>query len=253
VATDVMISLPDGGDLNAVMAIPQGPGPHPVVIAIHEAFDIDASMRSHVDRMAGAGYLCVMPNLFSRGGARKCLIATFRALMKGEGTAFDDIAHATAWAKNRRDTTDSVGVIGFCMGGGFALLLASRGYDVASANYARLPAHPESALEGACPIVASYGATDASLRGVAQVLDALLDSQGIVHDVKEYSDTGHAFLNPYPSLPAWMRGPLKRVMGVTSNPDAAPDAWARIDHFFAQHLHPPSDNPGAGDRDTLSL
>jgi carboxymethylenebutenolidase len=235
-ALDDRIALPDGAELEVVIAVPEGLGPFPVVIAIHEAFGIDESMRAHVDRLAQAGYLTVMPNLFTRGGAKKCLMATFRALLAGQGQAFDDIETTRAWAARRTDVTDSVGVIGFCMGGGFALMLAGRGYDAAAVNYGALPRNLDSVLSGACPVVASYGQRDKTLAGSAAKLTQSLTRNKVPHDVVEYPNTGHAFLNPYPAGPAWMRGMLGKVMGITTNPDAAPDAWNRIETFFGYHL-----------------
>jgi carboxymethylenebutenolidase len=60
-------------------------------------------------------------------------------LAAGHGQAFDDIEAAKRMLLERDDTTSKVGVIGFCVGGGFALALANRGYDASSINYGMLP------------------------------------------------------------------------------------------------------------------
>jgi len=92
------ISLPDveGGSvgLTGVLAVPDGPGPWPGVVLVHEAYGVTEVMRRQVIRLAEAGYLALMPDLFSQGGPRRCLIATFRALRSGEGRAFVDIENA---------------------------------------------------------------------------------------------------------------------------------------------------------------
>jgi carboxymethylenebutenolidase len=127
-------------------------------------------------------------------------------------------------------------VIGFCMGGGFALVLAGRpGWDAVAANYGALP-QDLSALDGACPVVASYGGRDRYLRGAASTLEMALTERGVDHDVKEYPDAGHAFLNRADHSP-WYFAPMTRlVMHVGPAPAASDDAWARIEAFLRRHL-----------------
>ncbi|MBC7724755.1 MAG: dienelactone hydrolase family protein [Burkholderiaceae bacterium] len=222
--------------LTGVLGVPAGEGPWPGVVMVHEAFGVTDVMRRQVERLASAGYLVLMPDLFTEGGARKCLTATFRALMAGEGRAFADIESARGFLTSREDCTGRIGVIGFCMGGGFALMTATRGFDAASANYGRLPKDIDEALRGACPIVGSYGGIDASLKGAAATLDASLDRLGIAHDVKEYPDAGHSFLNDAEGGPRLLRPIMRRVLGAGPHPESAADAWARIEDFFAEHL-----------------
>ena len=222
-------------ELNGVIAVPAGTGPWPAVVMVHEVFGIDAAMRAQITRLAQAGYVVLMPDLFSRGGARKCLTATFKALTTGTGQAFDDVESAKAHLLARADTTDKVGVIGFCMGGGFALLLASRGYDASAVNYGMMPKDLDAALTGACPIVASFGAKDKQLSGAADKLRLALTTKKIDNDVKEYPETGHAFMNPH-QAGGPVFGTLLRISGAKPNPDAAADAWSRIEKFFGEHL-----------------
>src|SRR5215217_8814755 len=175
-----------GGELKAHLAVPPvGAGPWPGVVVLHESFGLNDDIRQQADRLAAAGYLALAPDLFSAGGAWRCIRATFAALTRGHGKAFDDIEAARAWLTRREDCTGRVGVIGFCMGGGFALLTAARGFDASAPNYAHLPKDLDGALSGACPIVASYGARDRSLRGTAAELEAALQRHDIPHDVKE--------------------------------------------------------------------
>ena len=239
-ATVSDISLPDtdGGSigLTGVLAVPEGAGPWPGVVLVHEAYGVNEVMRRQVARVAEAGYLALMPDLFSQGGPRRCLGATFRALRSGEGRAFVDIESARAYLAARADSTGITGVLGFCMGGGFALAAASdRGFGAASANYGMLPRDLD-VLEHACPIVGSYGGRDHSLTGAAEKLSATLTHFGVPHDVKEYPDAGHSFLNDAESGPAAVRLLTKRILGAGPNPEAAADAWRRIEAFFAEHL-----------------
>ncbi|RFA17007.1 carboxymethylenebutenolidase [Subtercola boreus] len=223
--------------LHGVLAVPAGEGPWPAVVMVHEAFGLTDVMKRQVERMAASGFLVLMPDLFVDGGPRKCLRATFAAITSGRGRVWIDVEAARSYLVGREDCTGRVGVLGFCMGGGFALVAAAdRGFDVASVNYGRLPRDLDDALTGACPIVGSYGGRDNSLRGAAAKLDAALEARGIPHDVKEYPSAGHSFLNDAPTGPAALRPLMKAILGAGPEPEAAADAWARIDDFFRLHL-----------------
>ena len=229
--TDIQIN----SELKGVIAVPDGQGPWPAVVMVHEVFGIDEAMRAQISRLASAGYVVLMPDLFSRGGARKCLTATFKALTNQSGQAFTDVEAAKQLLLARTDTTDKIGVIGFCMGGGFALLLANRGYNASAVNYGMMPKDLDAVLEGACPIVGSFGAKDKQLTGAAAKLELALTKKKIAHDIKEYPEVGHAFMNPH-QAGGPVFGTLLRVTGAKPNPEAAADAWARIEKFFAEHL-----------------
>jgi carboxymethylenebutenolidase len=228
--------MPDAnvGELKVhVVTPPVSEGPWPAVVIIHEVFGLTDDIREHAGRLAAAGYVAVALDLFSRGGALRCLQGTFRSLFSGQGRAFDDIETVRAWAAARPDCSGRVGVIGFCMGGGFALLAAGRGFDAAASNYGHLPKDLDAALSEACPLVGSYGGRDRELRGAAAKLDAALERAGVPHDVKEYPDAGHSFMNRDNLGPL---SPVLRVAGVGYHGPSAEDAWGRILRFFAAHL-----------------
>jgi carboxymethylenebutenolidase len=221
--------------LGAYLAVPEGTGPWPGVVVVFEAFGLDEAMRLHADRLARMGYLALIPDLYSDGGAKRCLVGTIRAMQSGQGRAFVDLEAARQWLLGRDDCTGKVGCVGFCMGGGFALLLASRGFDAASVNYGPAPKELETALENACPIVASYPGKDRMLRGVAGRLGQTLTASGVAHDVREYPQAGHSFLNDIPNGPVLVR-PLMRLTGAGPEPASAADAWRRIGEFFDVQL-----------------
>jgi carboxymethylenebutenolidase len=231
---DITLPAGDGSPLSAYLALPAiGDGPWPGVLVVHEAFGLNDDTRVNADRIAAAGYVALALDLFSRGGAIRCLRATFRDLMAGQGRAFDDLQAARRWLLARPDSNGKAGIIGFCMGGGFALIAAGQGFDASSVNYGMLPKNLDEVLSGACPIVGSYGAKDRGLKGAAARLEAAATTAGVPADIKEYPGVGHSFLNRHNFGPF---GPLEKVLGLGYDHPSAEDAWRRILGFFDRYL-----------------
>ena len=237
-ATDVRIALPEVGDLRGAAAVPEAPGPHPGVVVIHEVFGDQPEMREVCDEFARRGYVAVMPDLYSVGGPRfVCVARTMMEVASGKpGRACAHVAAAKAWLELRDDVApERIGVIGFCMGGSFALtFIAQQAVDVkaAAVNYGEVPRRTE-ALRSACPVVASYGRRDIATRGHAARLREHLQELGIEHDVKLYDDAGHSFMTNGSH-------PFGRVvflpMRIGYEPAAAADAWERVFAFFGERL-----------------
>lgn len=222
------------GELSAYLSVPRSGGPWPGVVVIQESLGLTDDIRQQADRLAAGGYLAFAPSLYSGRGIR-CVIATMQASRSGQGQAYEEIEAARRWLVDRDDCTGRVGIIGFCMGGGFALLSAPK-YDFAAAavNYGEVPDDALERLRGACPIVASYGGRDRTLRGRAQQLEQALTELGVPHDVKEYPEAGHSFLNRFNM--GWAFGPLLHVAGFEYHHPSAEDAWRRIFTFFDRYL-----------------
>jgi carboxymethylenebutenolidase len=221
------------GATAAYLAVPVTPGPWPGVVVIHEAFGLNADIRRHADRLAGVGYLALAPDLLEGKSWLRCIRAMFRQIAAGSGPAFELLDASRGWLAARPDCTGQTGVIGFCMGGGFALMCAPRdGYSAAAVNYGVVPSDAENALSGSCPVVGSYGGRD--MMGVShpERLKAALTALDVPHDVKVYPEAGHGFMSPRPAP----LKPLTVLARLKYDQAAAEDAWQRIFAFFGTYL-----------------
>ena len=179
-----------------------------------------------------------MPDLFSNRGPRPiCVARTMADASRGKVNA--DIDATRAWLTEQDDVDgERIGVIGFCMGGGFALAYIAGGRPgvrAVAVNYGEVPKEPEK-LRGACPIIGSYGAKDKMIgRTHAERLSRHLEILDIEHDVKVYDDAGHCFMTEG-------HHPIGRLVYLPMHlgyaPEAAADAWRRVFDFFDTRLKP---------------
>jgi carboxymethylenebutenolidase len=229
---EVLISTPHH-QLKSYLATPKGGGPWPGVIVLHDIFGLTDVTRGHADWLAQEGYLAVAPDLFSWGRRLRCIRALMVDLAARKGVAFDDVDAVRQWLEGYQNCTGKTGVLGFCATGKFAILLAAgHGFSASAPNYGPLPNDIDAIMGGACPVVASYGGRDWTLKGAATRLKGALERNKIEHDVKEYSDAGHSFLDNHKGL----IGVLGVVIGASYKDKEAADARGRIRAFFARHL-----------------
>ena len=228
--TTIQIAAPDG-PIDALLDIPQGKGPWPGVVVIHDAVGYGPDNALISQRFAQAGYLALTPNMFARGGRARCIPRVMRELLTKRGRALDDILAARDHLQSMPECSGRVGIAGFCMGGGFALIMSPKGFGASAPFYGNpLPRNLSETLDGACPIVASFGNRDPLGVGAPNKLREVTAAKHITADIKAYPGAGHSFANQLPIQP------LLRVVGFGYNRAAADDAWSRVFAFFGEHL-----------------
>lgn len=202
-------------------------------MVIHEIFGINDDIRRKADEMAAHGYLAVAPDLYEGKSWPGCVRKAITQVRSGSGPAFEIIGATRAMLADRPDCTGKVGVIGFCLGGGFALLCApGHGFSAAAVNYGEVPHDAEGALAGSCPIVGSYGARDQMGTKPPERLQQALVVLDVRHDVKVYPNSGHRFM----SQASGMGAVFAKILRLTYNEEDAADAWRRIYAFFDAEL-----------------
>src|SRR6202046_1592336 len=230
--TTTDITFPTDGGRPMAAGSPERPGG----IVIHEIFGLNDDIRRITGMVADLGYAALAPDLYDRDGARLiCIARTLLTLNRGEGDAFKDLDAARKFLQQQPGVDSTrIGVIGFCMGGGFALMFAARApIGVAATFYGDVPKSTDQ-LRGVCPVLGGYGGQDRMFAAQGRRLETLLTEMGIDHDVKVYEDAGHSFMSRNSGFLPWIGkiGPMKAEY----NPKAAEGSWKRIQAFFSRHL-----------------
>jgi carboxymethylenebutenolidase len=228
--TTIHIDTPTG-PIDGLLSVPRGEGPWPGVVVVHDAFGYGPDNERVSQRIAAGGFVALTPNMYARGGRARCITKVMRALLTKRGEAVDDILATRDHLLAMPECSGQVGIAGFCMGGGFALIMSPKGFGGSAPFYGvPLPRNLSDTLDGACPIVASFGKRDPLGVGAPDKLREVTAAKNITTDIKAYPGAGHSFANKLPGQP------LLRISGFGFNEAAADDAWKRVFAFFGEHL-----------------
>ncbi len=225
-AASTAVSFPSGSDtISARWQAPEGGGPFPVVILIHEWWGLNEWMEKKGEELTHEGFAVLAVDLY-RGKATADPDAAHE-LMRGlpEDRALRDLSAAVDYLQKQSSVKgQKIGVVGWCMGGGFALKLAIARNDIAACAlfYGSLPTDKEALAKINCPVAGFFGAED---RGISTQDIKQFEQNMISVDkkvtIKIYERAGHAFMNN--TRPSY-------------NEAAAKDAWKRCTTFLSNNL-----------------
>lgn len=226
-STSKTVSYKSGDEtVQGTLYTPQGKGPFPAIVAIHEWWGLNDWVKEQAAKLADQGYVTLAIDLYRGQVASTPEVA--HELMRGvpEDRAARDLHAAFEFLKTQPNVKqDRIASIGWCMGGGYSLDMALAEPSLAAAviNYGHLATDPQSLKKINAAILGIFGAQD---RGIpvdsVKKFEEALKRDGKKVDVVIYPDAGHAFENP--NNKAGYR------------PEDTADAWTRTVNFLASTL-----------------
>jgi len=215
----------DSRVLGAYFARPDGDGPFPGALVIHEVFGLNENIKDITRRFADQGYAALAVDLFFKQSRVMCMFRLFAGMQLNslEHQGIQDLKAAlTHLASQPGVDANRLGAVGYCLGGGLAIALACADNRLrAIAPYYGMNPRPLEAVKRSCPVVGSYPADDFTA-SAGQALEAELDKHGVAHDIKIYPGAKHSFFNDQ-SPRAY-------------NAEVAQDSWQRVLAFFEEHV-----------------
>lgn len=212
--------------VSAFLALPSSSGKHPALVVIHEWWGLVPWVKDQAGRLAANGYVALAVDLYRGATAENSSQASKLARGLPPARALGDLQAAYQYLASRPDVEPArIGVIGWCMGGGWALRLAEHQPHLAACvvNYGALPQSQESIRAIKAPVLGNFGRDDRGIPPAAvTAFAAAMKAAGNNIHVKIYAGAGHAFQNP--NNKAGYR------------PQAARDAWARTLAFLNRTL-----------------
>ncbi|HVG20915.1 MAG TPA: dienelactone hydrolase family protein [Blastocatellia bacterium] len=214
-----------GREAQGYIVEPSGSGGRPGLVVIHEWWGLNDHIKDIAGRFADKGFFVLAPDLYDGKIAKDPDEAG--KLMQGldQNRALETLSGAVDHLKSQeRVNSEAIGVTGFCMGGTYALLLACHNKSIKAAApfYGDVPS--EDVLKNLSAPILFIGAENdpwINQDKMNRLKEALtkLNKEG---EVKVYGGVGHAFFND--------------TRPEAYDREAAEDAWARVNQFFADEL-----------------
>lgn len=197
--TNTAIPNDAGGQPTAAyVARPEGAGPFPTVIMLHEFWGLKPEIIGKADALAADGYVVVAPDMYRGRSTGWLPRAIYLALTVPEEQVLDDLDPVFRWLQEQPEVDpDRIVVMGFCYGGGKALQYSLRNSAVAGTGvfYGSLESDPAILRRLPGPVLGIFGAEDnaPSPQDVAY-FEKGLQAARVDHEITIYEGVGHAFV-----------------------------------------------------------
>jgi len=228
-SSNVKFNSTDGTSVAGYLTRPKDNVPRPAIVVIHENQGLTDHIRDVARRLAKAGYVALAPDLLSREGGTASF-STGQEAIAGIGkldeeSVTKDLTASINYLKGQSFVrANKIGVIGFCWGGGNALLIATRNKDLAAAvvYYGRSPKNLDDVKNITAAVLEHYGALDQAITPQQPKLEEAMKKYGKSFEYHIYADAPHAFNND--------TNPERYRAG------ASKEAWGRTLDFFKKNL-----------------
>jgi carboxymethylenebutenolidase len=189
----------DGADVRAYVAKPQGDGPFPTVIMIHEFYGLNESILSKADLLAEEGYFVVAPDTFRGSTTSWIPRAIYQVITSNPENVNTDLDSVFAWLNSQPDVdADRIAIAGFCYGGRTSLVYSLHNNQLAATVifYGSPETDPEVLKTLPGPVLGIFGGADQSIPvEEVKAFDAALTEAEVPHEITVYEGQPHAFVH----------------------------------------------------------